>query len=428
MHMSEIFQFKQEEDLQGDYLKYNLENNPFPIGGQSLREYPYVNISEKVHKEILDFVNTLTTTKNWQGLPIVGDNGTGKTRLLFSLERDIKMQLASANVIYINNPPADPIKFFQKIIRSCDLDELTSLIVNRPENRSDFLKIINKHLIFQPTLVGKKIPKLENEKVVVSEISQRLNSLDFDPNLRFAYSILIIRYIITDVLREEGIEVELGDYWQSEVEEIKRFIAGEKISSSILAKMGISPINVDESYMEKIIFPMFLKYNFAAGKSMVYALIDEFQFVIDISSKVKVTSILNMIVATSQTNSTGFCMVLSCLPDSWNYAGRLSNSFASRFRKPLPMPNLSKQVALIMIKEYLNYGRIEKNEGVSPFDEDAINMILQESKYNVREFLKISGAILNIFVAEKNSVSINVNFVKKIFTSTNKEGNLSIWH
>ena len=115
MHMSEIFQFKQEEDLQGDYLKYNLENNPFPIGGQSLREYPYVNISEKVHKEILDFVNTLTTTKNWQGLPIVGDNGTGKTRLLFSLERDIKMQLASANVIYINNPPADPIKFFQKI-------------------------------------------------------------------------------------------------------------------------------------------------------------------------------------------------------------------------------------------------------------------------------------------------------------------------
>ncbi|MCX9083298.1 MAG: hypothetical protein OIN87_00690 [Candidatus Methanoperedens sp.] len=426
--MSSTFEFQQDDIIKINYERVGLKFNPFPIGGEPSKDYPYIEISKKITEEITDFVNTVTATKRWQGLSLIGDNGTGKTRLLFLMESEINSQLNYANAIYVNEPPADPVKFFQKIIYSCDLDKLTQIIINQSKDQAKFLEIIEKNLIKTPTLSGKIIANISDEKNLINDIAKYLKDrLPFDENIRKGYSALIIHYVITNKLRDLGIEVSLENTSISEINDIKRFIAGETVSSSLLNRIGIKPIKVDNSEMEKVIFPSFLNYNNIANKSLVYALIDEFQFVIDNVSKTKIISILNMIMAVAQTNTTGFCIVLSCLPDSWNYAIRISNSFSERFNRQVSMPPLSKEVAIEMAKKYLNFGRVKISDDLSPFTDDAIGKILELSRYNTRNFLKYIGINLNIFVQNKKSGLIDIGFVRDAMQTDKSQASLDLW-
>lgn len=426
--MSRTFEFQQDDKIKINYERVGLKFNPFPIGGEASKDYPYIEISKKVTEEITDFVNTVTATKRWQGISITGDNGTGKTRLLFLMESEINSQLEYANAIYVNDPPPDSVKFFQKIIHSCDLDKLTQIIANKSNDKAKFVEIIENNIVKTPTLSGKKIANISDEKNLVHDIEKYLKDrLPLDENIRKGYSALIIHHVISNKLRDQGIEVSLEDASISEINEIKRFIAGETVSSSLLNKLGIKSIKVDNNVMEKVIFPSFLNYNKMADKSLVYALIDEFQFVIDNVSKTKITSILKMIIAVAQTSHAGFCMVLSCLPDSWNYAIRLSNSFYERFNRDVSMPPLSKEVAIEMVKKYLDYGRIKISGDLFPFTDDAIRKILELSRYNTRNFLKNMGIILNIFVQNKKAGLIDIGFVQEAIKTDQSQTSLELW-
>jgi len=427
--MNKTFEFQQDEDIKNYYEKVGLKFNPFPIGGEPSKDYPYIEISKEITKEITEFVNAVTATKRWQGLSLIGDNGTGKTRLLFLIESEINSQLKYANAIYVNEPPADPIKFFQKIIQSCDFDNLTQIISNKPINQEKFLEIINNNIVKRPTLSGDKIITISDERNLVQDMAKYLKALlPLDENIRKGYSVLIIHNIISNKLRDFGDIPSLEDTSISEINEIKRFLAGDTVSNSLLNNLGIKPVKVNSNFIEKVIFPSFLNYNNMADKSVVFGLIDEFQFLIDNISKGKIISILNMIIAVAQTNASGFCMILSCLPDSWNYASRLSNSFSERFNRQVSMPPLNKEVAIEMAEKYLNFGRIEANEDLSPFTEDVIRKILEINIYNTRDFLKTMGQVLNMFVQDEKMDVIDIKFLKEVIkeNQTNQPG-LDIW-
>ena len=427
--MNKTFEFQQDEDIKNYYEKVGLKFNPFPIGGEPSKDYPYIEISKEITKEITEFVDAVTATKRWQGLSLIGDNGTGKTRLLFLIESEINSQLKYANAIYVNEPPADPIKFFQKIIQSCDFDNLTQIISNKPINQEKFLEIINNNIVKRPTLSGDKIITISDERNLVQDMAKYLKALlPLDENIRKGYSVLIIHNIISNKLRDFGDIPSLEDTSISEINEIKRFLAGDTVSNSLLNNLGIKPVKVNSNFIEKVIFPSFLNYNNMADKSVVFGLIDEFQFLIDNISKGKIISILNMIIAVAQTNASGFCMILSCLPDSWNYASRLSNSFSERFNRQVSMPPLNKEVAIEMAVKYLNFGRIEANEDLSPFTEDVIRKILEINIYNTRDFLKTMGQVLNMFVQDEKMDVIDIKFLKEVIkeNQTNQPG-LDIW-
>lgn len=427
--MNKTFEFQQDEDIKNYYEKVGLKFNPFPIGGEPSKDYPYIEISKEITKEITEFVDAVTATKRWQGLSLIGDNGTGKTRLLFLIESEINSQLKYANAIYVNEPPADPIKFFQKIIQSCDFDNLTQIISNKPINQEKFLEIINNNIVKRPTLSGDKIITIPDERNLVQDMAKYLKALlPLDENIRKGYSVLIIHNIISNKLRDFGDIPSLEDTSISEINEIKRFLAGDTVSNSLLNNLGIKPVKVNSNFIEKVIFPSFLNYNNMADKSVVFGLIDEFQFLIDNISKGKIISILNMIIAVAQTNASGFCMILSCLPDSWNYASRLSNSFSERFNRQVSMPPLNKEVAIEMAEKYLNFGRIETNEDLSPFTEDVIRKILEINIYNTRDFLKTMGQVLNMFVLDEKMDVIDIKFLKDVIkeNQTNQSG-LDIW-
>jgi hypothetical protein len=423
--MTRIFELRQEEEILNSYQKLGLKSNPFPIGGAPLKDHPYVEISPKLTKEIVAFVDSVTATKKWQGLTIIGDNGTGKTRLLFSLENDINGQLKFANAIYVNDPPTDSIKFFQKIVSSCDFDRLTQDIVNA--EKPTFINLFDKNLMKTTTLSGTKIAEIVDIKKLVMDFTNYIkDSISSDINIVKAYSVLIIHYIISNLLKEKGIEISPDDFLVSEIYEIKRFLTGEKIPDSVLANLGIKYVKIDTNYIEKVVFPAFLQYNKLADKKVVYALVDEFQFVIDNVSKAKIATLLDTIIAVAQSNPHGFCMVLSCLPDSWNYTTRISSSFLERFNKQLNMPNLSKEAAIKLTKEYLNYGRIEESDEIFPFDQDAIYKCLTVSQYNVRNFLQLMGTILNLFV-KSNGQIIDIAFVRDTLKQIKSEIGLEIW-
>lgn len=424
--MNGTFEFKQEDDVKRNFEKIGLKFNPFPIGGEPSREQPYVQISKNVTKEIVDFVDSVTSRKKWQGLSIIGDNGTGKTRLLFSLEQDINRQLKYAIAVYINDPPSDPVNFFQKVIFSSNFDKLIYLIVNKLENRFEFEKIINKNIKHQRNLMGIEKAYIADEKKLINDISIFLDDkLKIDENLRKAYSILIIHFLALDIFKDKEIEFSLEDSIISEISAVKRYVSGESMQKSILDKLGLRNLNVDKSTMEKIIFPAYLEFNHLAEKEFVYVLIDEFQFVIENVSKSKISSILDMIIATVQSNASGFCIILSCLPDSWNYAIRISNSFSERFNKQISMPPLKKEAAVDMIKKYLEYGRIKNQDDLYPFNEEAIYKILQLSHYNIRDFLIVSGNLLNIFAQDEKAKVIDLSFVKDELK--NQDFGLDLW-
>lgn len=427
--MSQTFEFKQDDEIKNNYERIGLKLNPFPLGGEPSKEYPYIEISKQVTKEINEFVDTVNNTKRWQGFSLIGDIGIGKTRLMFMLESAINSQLKSANAIYVNEPPVDTIQFFQKIINSCDLDKLTQIITNNPKDYSKFFELLENNLVKKPTLSGEKIANISDEKKLVSDFGEYLkDKLPFDENIRKGYSALIIHYIVSNKLRERGIEIpSFEESPISHINEIKRFLAGENVSNSLLSGLAIKPLKVDNSTMEKIIFPSFLNYNKMADKRIVYVLIDEFQFVIDNVSKPKIMALLNMIIAVVQTNTTGFCLFLSCLPDSWNYATRISNSFSERFNKQVSMPPLGKDIAIEMAKQYLNSGRLKISNDLYPFTEDAVRKILEVKNYNTRNFLQMMGNILNEFVENKNVKLIDIGFVMDYIKKNQPEAGLQLW-
>jgi len=90
------------------------------------------------------------------------------------------------------------------------------------------------------------------------------------------------------------------------------------------------------------------------------------------------------------------------------------------------MTNLSKEAAINLTKEYLNYGRIEKSDEISPFDRDAIYKCLTVSQYNVRNFLQLMGRILNLFVGSKGGI-IDIAFVRDTLKQIKSEIGLEIW-
>jgi hypothetical protein len=431
--MSEDYEFDSESEISNNYSHFGLKCNPFPLGGLATPDSPFVPISEKVTKQVVQFVNSVSGAKDWQGLAITGNIGTGKTRLLFSIETSIKNKLPFSNAIYVNKPSSNPIGFFSKIILLCDFNHLTNSIIQN--NRPQLENIIKKNLIPRLDINGNKFFDIPNEIKLVNEINDFLSSdLKIDNNLRRAYSILIIGSILSEFIDEQNIEYEFDEFWISEMEDVKQFISGKEIPSKKLKSLEISDLVVTEDTMETSIFPAFLKFNQIGGKKIVYALIDEFQFIADLKANQKIVNILNMIIAVSQTNSKGFCMILSCKPESWNFACRISDSFQDRFKNEIALPNLTKKVALKLIYKYLELERIKKipeteeikPEQIYPFNDDAINKILEKTRYNVRNFLIHSGFILDEAIKSKKKV-IDIEFVSNYFRGKIKGETISLW-
>jgi len=433
--MTEGLKFSSEDEISGNYSRYGLKSNPFPLGGQASRISPYVEISEKVSTKLVEFVNSVTASRSWQGLVITGDIGTGKTRLLFSIESNINTQLKYANAIYINKPSVTPIEFFKKIIFSCDFDELTRIIIHHEDNHSNLTKIINKNLSIRTDLSANKYYNITDEKNLVKDVEsffkERINIHD---DLRKAYSILVINKILAEIIDNDNVDYEFDDFWIENTDDVIEYVSGRGIAAKKLKSLGISDITITEGMMEKIIFPSFLQYNKLGGKSIIYALIDEFQFIVDTPSKQKIISVLNLIVAISQTNSKGLCMVLSCKPESWYVACKLSDSFQDRFKNEISMPNLTKKTGFKLIGMYLNSGRIDPKETkesesadfISPFQIDAVNKMLELSKYKVRDFLIHAGQILDNAI-KNNQESIDIQYVTQYFKSQMKEASLDLW-
>ena len=408
-----VLKFEQEDIISAQLKKYGLKFNPFPVKGEVSRNAPYIEMSGEVNQEIEKFVNLVTSKKTWHGLVLQGDNGTGKTRLLYLLEQQLNSQLKYANAIYAHDPQSDPIKFFSNIIFSCDFDKLILLILNQGDNKKRIFEIIDKNLIITATISGTRTAKIQNIKKIVKEINNFFEpQLNISENLRLGYSVLILYHILKE---EDKYKIISDNSTFSQTDEINWFLSGEQFQSSKLDKFGIIPFTkVDKKVMSRQIFNAFLKFNHLAGKTTIFVLYDEFNYVIDNISKTRIIQVLDMIIATIEANPTGFCMVLSCLVDSWKYSKRLSPSFSERFGSAISMPQLKHEKVLELTKAYLNYGRIKEDESIDPFTEEAIDRVLTLSLYNQREFLHTNSVLLGELITEKSLDKIDVKLVNRI--------------
>ena len=429
--------FKQQNEIKDNFLKFGLKSNPFPMAGIAHREHPYTEISQKVNQDVVEFVDSMTLNKTWQGLVILGDIGTGKTKLLFFIENEINTQLTFANAIYTHDPSPDPIKFIQQIIRSGHIDDLTELIINNSDYYPDFVKIIKKYIRTTVDILGVKKGEIKDAPELITEISKLLVHKIKHDKIRPAYSTLIVDYILKEEFKEtEKIDIQLNEEWDLAIEGVKCFLCGEQIPGSKLEYFKIQPyIKIDKTVMETEILPAFLEYNHLAGKEIIFAIIDEFNFITEKYSRARVIETLNIITSLSHSIPNGFCMLLSCTIDSWYVAERISPSFSNRFNRNISMPPLTKDGAIKLTKAYLDYGREKKDKDtIDPFTLESIEKILSYSDFKPREFLKLSGYVLDQFVnVAKSKDSIDIDFtnhsLKKYFEKGKlSQGTLEKWY
>ena len=120
---SRIFKFPTTttEVIVKKYRRFNLEGNPFPMQGLASRETPFVPYPKEVIERINCFVTDSIDSKGYHGLPLVGDYGSGKTRLLFAIEKEITETVMGCNAIYIDEPPADIQLFYMRILNKINL-------------------------------------------------------------------------------------------------------------------------------------------------------------------------------------------------------------------------------------------------------------------------------------------------------------------
>ena len=159
-----IFTFPEKaEEVRRTYQRLNLETNPFPIQGLASRGTPFVPYPKRVIQTINIFATDAIGSMGYHGLPIIGDYGSGKTRLFFAIEKEIAEGIVGCNAVYIDEPPADIQLFYEKVLNKIDLEsilkglslrfgkDIKSIMANLP-----FLIFLMKEREFSECLVLKE--------------------------------------------------------------------------------------------------------------------------------------------------------------------------------------------------------------------------------------------------------------------------------
>jgi len=198
-----IFTFPERaEEARRNYKRLNLERNPFPLQGLASRETPFVPYPKRVIQAINKFVADAIGSRGYHGLPIIGDYGSGKTRLFFALDKEISERIVGCSAVYIDEPPADIHLFYEKILDKTDLDSILKGLSLR--FGKDIESIMSKHLERVPSLLGEEKYFLKDKGIrLVKEISSFLSKelgLTKSKDTTLAYAILLLDYFVSNIV------------------------------------------------------------------------------------------------------------------------------------------------------------------------------------------------------------------------------------
>lgn len=357
-------------DERRDYDQFGLSENPFPYSPVP-NDAPRVYCGqEQVTDRISDTVSSVLSTGKSKHLVVTGKYGNGKSHTL-KYTRSLVRDRDDVLVGYVAQPGDGFIDMYHEFIYDVGFDRFQALSY-------EFLAEITRSELEKNPMSANSMESLIDEgEVLLSDLVpaaiQRLS--DVTKFADFARAIVHLVYEDTKLYAWQWLTAEGLRYEQRKEMEIHSAIDDD--TSAVRAFTALKNMLLELGY------------------TGVFMFVDEFERIAQLSPKDEQAT-LNSVRHLMDQNSRGLCILFACAPEVWQGIMSEYHAFSERIGQEVALQPLTEEKIQRLVKDYLKLARESGNtDGIDPFTESGLQVVLQRSQGNIRQILSICSRVLD---------------------------------
>jgi len=378
----------QLNDEQQDYSQYDLNGNPFPYSPVPAEDPNIYCGQQHVSEKISSTVSSMLATGKSKHLVITGKYGNVKSHTL-KYTRSLLRDRDDVIVGYVAQPGEGFLDIYHEFVYDLGFNGLQELAY-------EYLASVARDVTEAEPIGATAMEFLIDEGEVllsdiVPEAIRRLS--DVTKFADFARAIVHMVYEDTNLYAWQWLTAEGIRYEQRKEMEIHSALDDDT--------MGVRAFTALKNMLLDL------------GYTGVFVFVDEFESIARLSPKDEQTT-LNSIRHLMDQNSSGLCMLFGCAPEVWQDVMSEYHAFSERIGEEVALKPLTSENLYELVRDYLDQERVSSadNEGIEPFSEEALDLILQTSQGNIRQVLSMCSRILDD-AAESKENKIPVAWVEE---------------
>ncbi|WP_262174430.1 BREX system ATP-binding domain-containing protein [Haloarcula laminariae] len=358
-------------DEQQDYSQYDLDANPFPYSPVPTEDPGIYCGQQHVSDKISSTVSSMLSTGKSKHLVVTGKYGNGKSHTL-KYTRSLLRDRDDVIVGYVAQPGDGFLDIYHEFVYDLGFNRLQ-------EFAYEFLASVARDVTDTNPIGASGMESLIDEgdvllSEIVPEAIRRLS--DVTKFADFARAIIHMVYEDTNLYAWQWLTAEGIRYEQRKEMEIHSALDDDT--------MGVRAFTALKNMLLEL------------GYTGIFVFVDEFESIARLSPKDEQAT-LNSIRHLMDQNSSGLCMLFGCAPEVWQDVMSEYHAFSERIGEEVALKPLTSENLYELVRDYLDQERLSsaENEGIDPFSEEALDLILQTSQGNIRQVLSMCSRILD---------------------------------
>jgi type II secretory pathway predicted ATPase ExeA len=358
-------------DEQQDYSQYDLNANPFPYSPVPAEDPEIYCGQQHVSDKISSTVSSMLSTGKSKHLVVTGKYGNGKSHTL-KYTRSLLRDRDDVVVGYVAQPGEGFLDIYHEFVYDLGFNRLQELAY-------EFLATVASDVTDTNPIGASGMESLIDEgdvllSEIVPEAIRRLS--DVTKFADFARAIIHMVYEDTNLYAWQWLTAEGIRYEQRKEMEIHSALDDDT--------MGVRAFTALKNMLLEL------------GYTGIFVFVDEFESIARLSPKDEQAT-LNSIRHLMDQNSSGLCMLFGCAPEVWQDVMSEYHAFSERIGEEVALKPLTSENLYELVGDYLYQERVSsaENEGIDPFTEEALDLILQTSQGNIRQVLSMCSRILD---------------------------------
>jgi type II secretory pathway predicted ATPase ExeA len=358
-------------DEQQDYSQYDLNANPFPYSPVPAEDPEIYCGQQHVSDKISSTVSSMLSTGKSKHLVVTGKYGNGKSHTL-KYTRSLLRGRDDVVVGYVAQPGEGFLDIYHEFVYDLGFNRLQELAY-------EFLASVARDVTDTNPIGASGMESLIDEgdvllSEIVPEAIRRLS--DVTKFADFARAIIHMVYEDTNLYAWQWLTAEGIRYEQRKEMEIHSALDDDT--------MGVRAFTALKNMLLEL------------GYTGIFVFVDEFESIARLSPKDEQAT-LNSIRHLMDQNSSGLCMLFGCAPEVWQDVMSEYHAFSERIGEEVALKPLTSENLYELVRDYLDQERVSSadNEGIEPFSEEALDLILQTSQGNIRQVLSMCSRILD---------------------------------
>jgi len=370
-------------DEQQDYSQYDLNANPFPYSPVPAEDPEIYCGQQHVSDKISSTVSSMLSTGKSKHLVVTGKYGNGKSHTL-KYTRSLLRGRDDVVVGYVAQPGEGFLDIYHEFVYDLGFNRLQELAY-------EFLASVARDVTDTNPIGASGMESLIDEgdvllSEIVPEAIRRLS--DVTKFADFARAIIHMVYEDTNLYAWQWLTAEGIRYEQRKEMEIHSALDDDT--------MGVRAFTALKNMLLEL------------GYTGIFVFVDEFESIARLSPKDEQAT-LNSIRHLMDQNSSGLCMLFGCAPEVWQDVMSEYHAFSERIGEEVALKPLTSENLYELVRDYLDQERASSadNDGIEPFSEEALDLILQTSQGNIRQILSMCSRILDDAVeSQENKITV----------------------